>query len=111
MEDINRIEIYGTVGCVRVNEISGSKVVSFSVRTDYGYINTEGYAICESTWHTAVATQGDAAQPASSDVSEIQTGARIRLTGRMRNSRYISADGSEKMFAEIVVQSFLVIGK
>ena len=35
MEHINRIELQGHVGTVRTNEVSGKKVVNFSLATEY----------------------------------------------------------------------------
>lgn len=110
MEDINRIELCGTVGSVRLNNCPGMQVANFSLLTQYGYVNPEGYVICENTWHTVVYTQNaEWLQGCVPDITEIQPGVRIRLVGRTRNTRYTSADGSEKMLVEVVTQSFSIV--
>lgn len=105
MEHINRIEIQGRVGTVRANEFNGSKVVNFTVVTDYLYKTREGAAVNESIWHNVVAWEGRDMK----DLDKICKGVEINVIGRLRQSRYTSADGSEKQFYEILANKLQVI--
>ena len=58
MEHINKIELRGNVGTVRLNEYNGSKVANFTVITDFLYKTREGTAANESMWHNVVAWGG-----------------------------------------------------
>ena len=58
MEHINKVEIRGNVGTVRMNEHNGKKVVNFSVVTDFLYKSREGIPLSETTWHNVVAWSG-----------------------------------------------------
>ena len=89
---INRIELLGTVGTSRINEIQGKKVVNFSLCTEKIY-STDKTSYCECTWHNAVAWEGSTIDK---DAFTMQKGDRIHLVGTTRNSRYTAADGSEK---------------
>lgn len=96
---INRIELLGTVGTSRVNEIHGKKVVTFSLCTEKIYNSMDKASVCEYTWHNAVAWEGPTID---NDVFTMQKGDRIHLVGTIRNNRYTAADGSERVFTEIL---------
>ena len=105
MEHINKIEIQGRVGTVRANEFNGSKVVNFSVVTDYLYKTRDGAAVNESTWHNVVAWE-------SRDIKNldmIEKGIHVNVTGRLRQSRYTSSDGTEKQFYEILAYKVQIV--
>lgn len=105
MQDINKIELSGLVGAVRRINFQGKDVVNFSLKTDYCYINEEGFIICETTWHNVVVWEADNIPPLDS----IQKGSRIHLIGRMRSNKYMSSDGIEQRFQEVVAHSLMII--
>lgn len=98
MECINRIELQGRVGTIRTNIVGGSKVANFSLVTDYLYKGRDGAAISETTWHNIVAWAGKDMP----DLDSINKGTPLYITGRVRTSKYSSADGTEKFFYEIL---------
>ena len=49
MEHINRIELAGRVGTIRLNEYGGQKVANFSVITELFFKRMDGSVISEST--------------------------------------------------------------
>ena len=105
MEHINKVEIRGRVGTVRINEYNGRKVANFSVITDYLYKSREGVPASESTWHNVVAWYGkDIA-----NLDNITKGALVHLSGRIRANKYTSADGVEKSYYEIMTNRLQVI--
>ena len=58
MEHINKVEIRGNVGTVRLNEHNGKKVANLSVITELLYKSREAGAVSEATWHNVVAWSG-----------------------------------------------------
>ena len=104
MEHINKVEIRGNVGTVRLNEHNGKKVANFSVVTDFLYKSREGIPLSETTWHNVVAWSGkDIA-----DLSLIAKGTQVHITGRIRSNKYTSADGVEKHFYEIMANKLQI---
>lgn len=97
-EHINRIELQGRVGTVRTNEYNGSKVANFSLVTDLLYKSKEGLASSETTWHNIVVWEGKD----TPDLDKITKGEPVNVIGRLRVSRYTSADGTEKQFYEVL---------
>lgn len=97
MEHINRIEIQGNIGSVRVNEVNGSKVANFSVATEHIYKSREAGAVSETTWHHVVAWEGRDTPP----LERLSKGTPVNIVGRIRQNRYLSAEGVEKQIYEI----------
>ena len=98
MEHINRIELQGRVGNIRTNVVGDTRGANFSLATDYLYKTRDGAAISETTWHNVVAWSGKNMP----DLDKIEKGTPLHLTGRLRTNRYTSADGTEKLFYEVL---------
>ena len=105
MEHINRVEIRGNVGMVRLNEHNGKKVANFSVVTELLYKTREGTAISELTWHNIVAWSGRDIV----DLSLITKGTPVHVFGRIKTSKYTSADGTEKFFYEVAASKLSIV--
>ena len=105
MEHINRIELQGRVGNVRTNEYNGTKVSNFSLATDLLYRAKDGTAVSETTWHNVVAWESKEIP----NVHDICVGMPLNVTGRLRTSRYSTADGTEKIFYEVLANKIRVI--
>ena len=60
---------------------------------------------CDNTWHSAVVWEGKNAP----DLMEITRGKTVHLTGRIRQNRYMAADGTEKQVSEIYVNKLDII--
>lgn len=104
IEHINKIELQGHVGTVRYNEYNGSKVINFSLATELLYKTREG-ATSETTWHNVVAWEGKDMP----DFEKIMKGVPVNVTGRLRTSRYTSADGSEKQYYEVLANKISIL--
>lgn len=105
MEYINRIELQGRVGTVRTNTVNGSMVVNFSLATELLYKNREGGGVSETTWHNVVAWSGKEMP----DLSAITVGTSLNVIGRMRATKYTSADGTDKYFYEVMASRVKII--
>lgn len=107
MEYINRIELQGVVGMVRLNRLSDTPVANFSLATEH-LIKTNLGIICnETTWHNICAWEGK-------DVcylNMIQKGSKVHVVGRMRSSRYTDAKGNEKTFYEVLASEVTIINE
>ena len=105
MEHINKVEISGNVGTVRLNEHNGKKVANLSVATELLYKSRDGVAVSETTWHNVVAWSGKEI----ADLEMITKGTPVHVTGRIRTSRYTSADGVEKIFYEVMASRLAIV--
>ena len=98
MEQLNRIELRGNVGTVRISEAGTGRMVRFSLATNYLYQTKEGNGAVETTWHNIVAWESKAIP----DVGIVEKGCPLYVSGRLRSSRYTAADGSERISFEVV---------
>lgn len=98
MDHLNRIELRGRVGTIRTNEVNGSRVANFSVVTEYLYKTRDGNAVSETTWFNVTAWHSKDMP----DFNGLNKGMPIYVAGRMRTSKYTTAEGIEKQFYEIL---------
>ena len=98
MDHINRIELQGRVGTVRTNIVGDTRVANFSLVTEHLYKTRDGNAVSETTWFNVTAWNSRDMP----DFEKIVKGMPVQVTGRMRTTRYTSADGVEKMYYEIL---------
>lgn len=99
MEQLNRIELRGNVGNVKIQEFSDNKVVRLSVATNYMYKNKDGISTVETTWHNVSAWQNQKGMP---DFSRITKGMAVYVVGRLRFRAFEGADGDQKQFWEVI---------
>ena len=105
MEQLNRIELRGNVGTIRINKVSDNQVANFTLATNYVHKSREGQPIMETTWFNVVAWGGKG-MPA--DLNEIQKGSFLTVLGRMREVHYTTVDGVEKSSMEVVASKVTV---
>ena len=94
MEHINRIELQGEIGAIRVCEVQDMLVANFSLVTEYLHKSK----IIETVWHNIVAWE----YSMLFDPNILKKGDKVRVVGRLRTSKYTSASGEDKMFYEVV---------
>ena len=105
MEQLNRIEIRGIIGSVRVQNVGNNKVASFSVATNHGYTARDGGMCVETTWHRVTAWEGKDIQ----NLNQIKKGSRVHVIGRLRNQKYIASDGTEQIVFDIIASKLEVV--
>lgn len=105
MEHLNRIELRGRVGTVRTNEVNGTKVANFSLVSELLYKTRDGAAMAETTWFN-VAAWSNKDMP---DFEQIEKGMALYVSGRMRSVRYNGADGTDKIFYEILASKVRIL--
>lgn len=98
MEYLNRIQIRGTVGAIRLQNIGGRTVANFSVCTEHFSKTEDGVVLNETAWHQVVCWQKDS----SFNLVGLHRGQCVYIEGRVRQMKYTNAAGEEKVFNEIV---------
>jgi single-strand DNA-binding protein len=100
MEQLNRVELRGTVGSVYVKDFGNTKCVNFSVATNYCFKDREGCPVIETTWHRVIAWENQD----TADAFKLEKGDSVHVLGRLRIRSYTGADGVEKQAVEIVAK-------
>ena len=103
-KSINRVELQGRVGTVRISPCVGAVAANFSLLTEHQLRSALGVAIVESTWHNVAAFEGGDVY-----LEGLARGSMAHLTGRLRTSKYTTADGIERMFTEVVADTLKVL--
>lgn len=101
---INRVELQGRAGTVRISPGIGYVVANFSLMTEHPIESAEDCKLVESTWHNCVAFEGGDVY-----LEGLTKGVLVHLTGRLRTAKYIAVDGTERTFTEVLADSLKVI--
>lgn len=95
----NRIELRGNAGQdARIMRVGDNTVARFNIATNETYKDRSGRLKEETTWLSVTAWNGKGMP----DFSFIRKGTCVHVVGRLRQSRYTSADGEEKTFYEVL---------
>ena len=106
MEDINRIELQGHVGHdARIVKVGETTVARFSLATTEIYKDRDGLTRAETTWHSVTAWQGQSMP----DFKSITKGCTVHVVGRLRQSRYTTVEGEERIFYEVLAESIDIV--
>ena len=105
MEQLNRIELRGTVGFIRQQTFNGRMVVHLSVATNYVYKDRNGEPVIETTWHNVTAWEGKGC----ANLDKIEKGCKVGVVGRLRGQRYTDAEGIERYAFEVVAYQLNLI--
>ena len=98
MEQLNRIELRGTVGFVRQQMVNNRMVVHLSVATNYVYKDRNGDPVIETTWHNVSAWEGKGCP----NLNRIEKGTKVNVVGRLRGQRYTDSEGVERYAFDVV---------
>lgn len=105
MEQLNKVELRGTIGSVSsFNFNENSRMARFSLATAYAYKMKDGTPVIETTWHNISVWEGRAIQ----DLSALAVGTCVHVFGRIRQNDYTAPDGTVKRFMEIVATKVTV---
>ncbi|MCQ2170239.1 MAG: single-stranded DNA-binding protein [Bacteroidales bacterium] len=106
MEQLNRIELRGNVGNVRLQTVANNRLVArITVATNYAYKDREGGAVIETTWHTVNAWQGKGI----TDLNKITKGSKVYVCGRLRSQKFIGEDQQERTVYEVIPSSLVLL--
>ena len=99
MESVNRIEILGNVGNIRIQEAGESRAIHLSVVTNRVARNKNGENYVEA-WEN---------QANIADFSTITKGCWVRVIGRIKNNKYTGSDKIERYTTDIVANRLEVV--
>ena len=105
MEQINRIELLGIVGSVRLQHFNDKQMAKFTVVTNRAYKNKEGAPVIETTWHNITAFEGRYVQ----DLDRLEKGRAVHLFGRLQVQRYTGIDGVEKLAVDVMCSRLIFL--
>ncbi len=105
MEQINKIELRGNVGNVKVQNVGERQSVRFSIATNYAYKGKDGNPVIETTWHNVTAWSGKGMP----DFNDIDKGSLVQVSGRLRCQKFEGSDGIERTSYEVVANKILII--
>jgi len=104
MEQLNRIELKGVVGNVRIQDFDGTKGARIGLTTNYCYKDRDGCAVIDTSWHNVIAWEGENIK----GLDQITKGTSLHVVGRLRYQNYTATDGVDRVVADVVA-SFVEI--
>ena len=105
MEQLNRIELRGNVGSIKVQVYNGRKVAKLTVATNYAYRGAEGEPVIETTWHNVTAWENKGIV----DLDRIEKGSKVYVNGRLRAQKFTGSDGIERTNYEVQAARVVLI--
>ena len=97
MEQINRIELLGIVGNVRLQYINDKQMAKFTMVTNRAYKNKEGAPVIETQWHNIIAFEGRRVQ----NLDLIEKGCVVHVWGRLQVQHYTGPDGTDRVAVDV----------
>ena len=95
MEYLNKVILQGVVGSVNYSKVADKFHTVFSLCTEYAY-KADGNAFIDVTWHRCVLI---------SDKIDIQKGDKLRVEGRLKQTRYVDSSG-ERSYMDVIVNNY-----
>jgi single-strand DNA-binding protein len=105
MEQINKIELRGLVGTVKLQVVGEKKVARFTVATSLAYNDKTGAAVIETQWHNVNAWEGKYINC----LERLRKGDKVGLIGRLRYTKFTGSDGQEHNSTEILANRLIII--
>lgn len=105
MEQMNKVELRGVVGSVRVYTYEESRMARIGLATNYAFKDRNGTAVIDTSWHNVIAWEGRTLQ----DLDRIAKGTKLRVVGRIRYQKYTGVDGEERIGTDIVAANVEII--
>ena len=100
MEQLNKVELIGVVGTIKVQTVQGVQMA-----TNYAYKDKDGTPVIETTWHNITAWEGRNMP----DFSEIQRGTNLKVIGRLRYERYTTPEGHEVAHTDVIASKIEIV--
>ena len=98
MEQLNKVELRGVVGSVRIQTYDENKMARISLATNFAYKDRDGTAVIDTSWHHIVAWEGRNIQ----HLEKIGKGTRLHVLGRVRYQNYTGVDGVDRVATDIL---------
>ena len=105
MEQLNKVELKGIVGNVRVQTFDESRMARIGLATNYAYKDREGVAVIDTSWHNVIAWEGRNIP----SLENIGKGTKLHVLGRIRYQNYTGVDGIDRTSTDIVASHIKII--
>lgn len=105
MEQLNKVELRGVVGSVRIQSYDENKMARISLATNLAYKDRDGTAVIDTSWHHIVAWEGRNIQ----HLEKIGKGTRLLVQGRIRYQNYTGVDGVDRVATDILASKLTVL--
>ena len=105
MEHINRIELLGPVGSVRLQNVAGKRMAKFTMVTNRAYKNKEGAPVIETQWHNITAFEGRNVQC----LERIEKGRAAHVWGRLQIQHYTGPDGTDRVSVDVICTKLVLV--
>ncbi len=106
METINKVELQGNVGNVRIQMAGERRVVHFSLATNRVTRSKEGENVVEASWHNVEAWEGQGID----NVDKVTKGCALHVLGRLRYAKYTGTDKVERTSTDIIATKVELVG-
>ena len=104
MEFLNRIEIQGIIGMVKITPVGDTRVARFSVCTETTYKGTEGIVI-DCTWFNVTCWQNDEI----TCLDQLEKGKAVKVSGRVRVQRFTDMNGCDRQCWEVMAHEIEIM--
>ena len=101
MEQLNKVELRGVIGVIRLQNVGEKRLATMSVATNYCYKGGDGCPVIETTWHIVTAWEGKNCQ----NLDQLHKGDNVHIIGRLRCRKYLDSAGIERMQMDIVASN------
>ena len=102
---MNRIELRGNVGSVKVQTTNDKKMARFTLATNKAYKGRNGEPVIETTWHNVIAFEGKSVQ----NLDRLEKGSKVFVVGRLRIQKYAGLDGIERITCDVLANRLNLI--
>ena len=113
MEQLNRIEIQGTLGRIGTTKVGDKLHADFAVATNYVYKDMGGNAVIETTWHRVNAFESEKVKAETLNEMQKKMDSHdfvyVRVVGRLHQKRYTDAYGNDCNTYEIIASEVEII--
>lgn len=105
MEELNRIELQGRIGNIRIFEVGQTKTARLSLATNRLFEANDGTMTIETTWHYVSVWQDNIKE----DLGSVRKGDILHVIGRVRRQRYVASNGEERYSYEVIAHSAEIV--
>ncbi len=100
MEQLNRVELRGIVGEIRISPVGNAKVANFSVLTQHTFKAKDGIQVISDTWHKVCVWANT--EPQAKYLARIKPNDLVFVSGRIKVRTFVRQDGAQATVHEIV---------
>ena len=105
MQFINKIEIQGITGAVKVSSVGDTRVARFPVCTETTYKSQDGTCCIDCTWFSVSAFKSDKI----TCLDQLGKGKIVRVLGRVRVQRYTDENGADRSCWEVLAHKLEIM--